>query len=262
MSPELSREYQIRLRTQKILTFVALSTVAGVGWYFLVATEAAMLDMRGDGFFIELMWMMMSPEDALRYLWATILMWVVMMIAMMVPAVMPMLVVFRKIDRGKSSEFDTVLFAIGYLFAWSAFSVLAAALQWQLHDKGWLGGELLSIRSTAAAGILILAGMYQLTPLKESCLEKCRSPMGFFLANWRAGPIGAFRMGWQHGLFCVGCCWSLMLIMFVGGAMSVLTMALLMLFILGERLLPPGPWVARLPGLGLIAWGITLALVG
>ncbi|HCU89895.1 MAG TPA: metal-binding protein, partial [Gammaproteobacteria bacterium] len=108
--------------------------------------------------------------------------------------------------------------------------------------------------------ILMLAGAYQLTPMKEACLSRCRSPIGFFLANWRAGRLGAIRMGLQHGLFCIGCCWMLMLLMFVGGAMSVVTMALLSMFILAERVLPSGPWVSWMPGIALIAWGAYLAI--
>jgi predicted metal-binding membrane protein len=254
-------ELTLRLRIQQLLTYAALIAVAAVSWYALIETESAMRVMRGDGIFVEFMWMMMSPSDAARYLGATIVMWVVMMIAMMVPAVLPMLVVFRKLDRGLSSAFDPVFFAFGYLSAWSLFSVLAAGLQWILHDAGWLGGDLLAMRPYAAAGVLILAGAYQLTPLKESCLEKCRSPMGFFLANWRKGRRGALTMGLHHGLFCIGCCWVLMLIMFAGGAMSVLTMALLSGFILAERLLPPGPWVTRIPGFALIGLGLYIATV-
>ncbi len=215
--------------------------------------------MRGDGFFAELMWMMMEPSAVVHYLAATTTMWVVMMIAMMVPAVMPMLMVFRQLDRGATSELDTVLFAGGYLSAWSLFSVAAASMQWTMHGAGFLQGDLLSIRPIAAAAVLIAAGAYQLTPIKEACLNKCRSPIGFFLANWRAGRWGAIRMGLHHGLFCIGCCWMLMLIMFVGGAMSVITMALLSGFILAERILPAGPWVARLPGVALIVCGAYIA---
>ena len=217
--------------------------------------------MRGDGLFIELMWTMMEPGEAMRYLGATTIMWVVMMVAMMVPAVMPMVIVFRQLDRGASTEFDTVLFAGGYLLAWCVFSVAAAVLQWLLHGAGMLHGDLLSVRPLLAASLLMIAGAYQLTPMKEACLDKCRSPVGFFLANWRAGRRGAIRMGLQHGLFCIGCCWMLMLIMFVGGAMSVITMALLSAFILAERVLPAGPWVARLPGIALIVWGGYIAIV-
>jgi predicted metal-binding membrane protein len=254
-----ANELSVRLKVQRVLTFLALTAIAAVGWYFLVRTESAMRVMRGDGFFMELMWKMMSPGEAMPYLGATALMWVVMMIAMMVPAVMPMLVVFRKLDRGASGDFDTFLFANGYLLAWSTFSIVAAVLQWFLHGAGWLHGDLLAVRPLAAGAILVAAGVYQLTPMKSACLDKCRSPMGFFLGNWRAGRWGAIRMGFKHGIFCVGCCWMLMLIMFVGGAMSVVTMALLTGFILAERVLPAGPWVARLPGAGLIVWGGYLA---
>ena len=132
-------------------------------------------------------------------------------------------------------------------------------MQWTMHGAGFLQGDLLSIRPIAAAAVLIAAGAYQLTPIKEACLNKCRSPIGFFLANWRAGRWGAIRMGLHHGLFCIGCCWMLMLIMFVGGAMSVITMALLSGFILAERILPAGPWVARLPGVALIVCGAYIA---
>jgi predicted metal-binding membrane protein len=252
----------VRLKTQQVLTVFALAAIAAASWYFLIRTEAAMRVMRGDGFFMDLMWMMMKPGEAAAYLGATVSMWMVMMIAMMVPAVMPMLAVFRKLDRGARTELDTFLFANGYLLAWCVFSVGAAILQWTLHGAGWLRGDLLSVRPLVAAAVLVAAGFYQLTPMKEACLQKCRSPLGFFLANWRDGRWGALRMGFGHGLFCIGCCWMLMLIMFVGGAMSVITMALLSAFILAERVLPAGPWVARLPGVGLIGWGSYLAYVG
>jgi predicted metal-binding membrane protein len=246
---------------QFALSLFALAVIAAAGWVFLVKSESAMLIMRGDGPFLELMWAMMRPDAAVSYLAATTVMWVVMMIAMMVPAVIPMLIVFRKLDRGAHGAFDPFLFALGYLSAWSGFSVVAALAQWLLHSAGWLGGDLLSVRPLAAAAILVFAGFYQLSPVKDTCLDKCRCPMGFFLANWRDGPRGAVMMGLHHGLFCVGCCWMLMLIMFVGGAMSVMTMALLTTVILAERILPAGPWVARIPGIGLIAWGLALALL-
>jgi len=251
----VSSEPSVRVKTQQALSVIALTALAACSWYFLVETENAMRVMSGDGLFMDIMWMMMEPSDSVRYLSVTTTMWVVMMIAMMVPVVMPMVVVFRQLDRGASTEFDAVLFAIGYLLAWFGFSVAAAVLQWLLHGAGSLHGDLLSLRPLVAAGLLMVAGAYQLTPLKEVCLEKCRSPIGFFLANWRAGRVGAVRMGLHHGLFCIGCCWMLMLIMFVGGAMSVITMALLSAFILAERVLPAGPWVARLPGVALIVWG-------
>ena len=248
------------LHTAQWLSFAALIVVAAAGWLFLVKTEVAMRVMRGDGFFMELMWYMMDPHQIKSYLAATVVMWVVMMVAMMVPAVMPMMAVFAKLDRGKDSAYDPLLFACGYLLAWSAFALVAAVLQWFAHRNGALQGTLLATHAFIAAALLIAAGFYQLTPWKTACLEKCRSPLGFFLANWRAGRVGALQMGWQHGYVCIACCWMLMLLMFVGGAMSVFTMLLLCVFILAERTLPAGPWTARLPGVGMIVWGIYLAL--
>ncbi len=204
---------------------------------------------------MDLMWVMMKPGDATPYFIATSIMWSVMMIAMMVPAVMPMLIVYRKLDRKGVSEFATLCFGIGYLSVWIVFSILAAALQWLLHQRGLLSGDLLVIGKPYAAGILVAAGLYQLTPMKDVCLERCRSPIGYFLRYFKPGALGGFRMGWSHGLFCIGCCWALMAIMFVGGAMSVITMAVLSVFILAERLLPPGPWVARIPGIALMIAG-------
>lgn len=251
-------ELAVRLRTSQFLNYFALVAVAAAGWYFLVETEYAMRVMQGEGFFMELMWMMMRPNDVGPYLFATFAMWAVMMVAMMVPAVLPMLVVYRKMERGSKSEWPVFIFACGYLVCWVLFSVLAALLQWWMHGLGLLGGELLVITKPYAVAILIATGLYQLTPFKNACLERCRSPMGYFLQNFKPGSLGAFQMGFSHGLFCVGCCWMLMALMFVGGAMSVLTMAVLSVFIVLERILPVGPWVSRIPGFILIALGIVL----
>ena len=118
-----------------------------------------------------------------------------------------------------------------------------------------LQGHSLSTGAMLAGAILIGAGIYQLSPLKEACLNSCRSPLGFVLTNWRDGRLGALRMGSQHGLYCIGCCWVLMLLMFAGGTVSVPTMAALSIFILSERLLPTSVWVSKVPGVLLVAWG-------
>ncbi len=251
------------LRSVPLLTgYAALVLIAVLGWWFLAAGEAAMVSMSGDGPIMDLMWRMMRPSSVAPYLLASALMWVVMMIAMMVPAVLPMAAMYRRMDRGNNADLDTLVFACGYLAAWSGFALLAAGLQWWLHERDLLHGMLLKSGPQLAAAILLTAGLYQLTPLKDACLARCRGPMSFFLANWRAGRLGAFRMGLDHGLYCIGCCWALMLLMFVGGAMSVLTMAALSVFILAERLLPPGPWVSKLPGLAMLAWGGWVLLAG
>lgn len=242
------------------LTFSALLAIGAIAWVFLVRSEAAMRSMAGDGPFIELMRVMMQPSEPRRYFLAAALMWVVMMVGMMTPAVVPMAMVLRGMNRTTHPERDTLLFAGGYLLGWSLFGVAAALLQLWLHGRGLLGGHLLAATPQWAGLFLLAAGVYQLTPWKEACLRHCRSPIGFFLEHWSPGARGAVAMGLHHGLYCVGCCWVLMLLMFVGGAMSVPTMAVLCGFILAERLLPPGPWVSRIPGATLIVWGAVLVV--
>lgn len=246
-------------RLHRTLTFAALFAIAAIAWVGLVRGEAAMTSMAADGPLGALMRLMMRPSDSLPYFLGAALMWVIMMIGMMTPAVVPMAVVLRSVDRGPHCERVTLLFAGGYLVAWSLFAVLAALLQLSLHARGLLEGHLLAVSAQGAGLLLLVAGIYQLTPWKAACLRHCRSPIGFFLEHWSPGAWGAVRMGLRHGFYCVGCCWMLMLLMFVGGAMSVLTMAALCGFILAERLLPPGPWVSRIPGATMIAWGATLA---
>ena len=243
------------------LALAALLTLAALAWAWLYAAERTMASMRGDGLLLGLMRAMMAPGDSAAYLLASATMWLVMMIAMMTPAALPMLLVFRGLERGPAGHLDPLLFAGGYLASWSAFALLATVAQWYLHAHGYLYGASLAASQQVAGGILIAAGIWQLTPFKAACLARCRGPMGFFLAHWRAGRWGAFAMGLHHGAYCIGCCWMLMVLMFAGGAMSVATMAAVTIFVLAERLLPGGRWVTWLPGLGLIVFGTVLSVV-
>ncbi len=204
---------------------------------------------------------MMRPDAALPYIVAASVMWIVMMVAMMAPAALLMVAIFRRMRRSDRPDRDSSLFASGYLIGWSAFGVVAAVLQWWLHHNGWISGMALASSGTMTAALLIAAGAYQLTPLKEACLARCQTPMAFFLENWREGALGALQMGLRHSAFCVGCCWVLMLLMFAGGAMSLLTMAALCGFVLVERLAPAGPWLPRVPGIALLVWGVALLFV-
>lgn len=247
---------------RQLAGYFALAVVAAAAWAFLVVSEEAMVTMQGDGLVARLMVLMMRPAAPGPYLGAAVVMWIVMMIAMMTPAVLPMAVVHRRLYRERHANLATFLFASGYLAGWAVFSIAAALLQWWMHRSGWLHGMMLVAGAPLGGGLLIAAGLYQLTPFKEACLSHCRSPLGYFLEHWRAGLGGSFAMGLAHGLFCIGCCWVLMVLMFVGGAMSVLTMMVLAVFILAERLLPSGPWVARLPGLAMIAGGAWWGLAG
>lgn len=236
----------------RLITVTALVVMAIVCWFLLVRSGAVMATMTGEGVLMDLAWAMMRPAATTPYLIATALMWVVMMSAMMTPAVLPVVLVFARLDRGRM---DGALFATGYLLVWGIFGLAATLLQWALHRAALLHTHVLSAGPVLTGAILLGAGLYQLTPLKTACLAHCQAPLGFLLGHWREGPRGAFLMGVHHGSYCTGCCWALMLLMFVGGVMSVAAMAVLSLFILGERLLPPGPWIAKLPGLALMGWG-------
>jgi predicted metal-binding membrane protein len=167
--------------------------------------------------------------------------------------------VFLRLDRGggaRTGSGDGVVFAGGYLAVWSLFALVATVLQWTLHRAALLHTHALAASPLLAGGMLVGAGLYQLTPFKTACLRHCQAPLGFLLSHWRDGAAGAFSMGMRHGTYCVGCCWALMLLMFAFGVMSVAAMAVLCVVVLGERLLPPGPWTAKLPGAALIVWGM------
>ena len=245
-------------RLSWLLALAALFGVAAVCWGFLYLSASAMSRMAGTPALLSLARVMMSPGDVGPYLAASALMWVAMMVAMMTPAVVPMMAVFRGLVREGNATLAACAFAGGYFACWSVFGLVAAVLQWWLHDRGVLHGMGLATAPRMGGMLLVAAGLYQLTPLKSACLSHCRGPLGFFLEHWRAGLAGAFRMGARHGVYCLGCCWVLMLLMFAGGAMSVPTMAALSAFILAERLLPAGPWVARAPGVLLVLLGLGL----
>ncbi len=248
--------------TARLIIAAALAVVGSLCWWMLGRSAAVMASMQGDGILLALASAMMEPSATAPYLAASALMWIVMMGAMMTPAALPITLVFVRLDRerhGRALPLEGVLFAAGYLTAWALFALVATALQWALHRAALLHTDALAIGRPLAGAILIVAGLYQLTPLKEACLAHCRTPMGFLLSHWRDGPGGAFRMGLRHGGSCLGCCWALMLLMFVAGVMSVTAMAVLSVFVLAERLLP-GRWAAQVPGAALLGWGVwTLA---
>ncbi len=243
--------------TARLLALGGLLCVTVIAWISLWRGAAMMSSMTGTGPRFAWMMAMMRPEHAVPYALATALMWVVMMIAMMTPAVLPLVLTFWKLKRGSPAQSvqHGVLFGASYLLVWCAFGLLLALLQWGLHRGAMLHTQLLAISPLFAAWLLIAAGIYQLTPLKATCLAHCQTPLVFLLAHWRDGAGGAMQMGITHGSYCLGCCWALMLLMFVGGVMSVGYMALISVFILLERILPVGRWSSWVPGLLLLGWG-------
>jgi predicted metal-binding membrane protein len=200
----------------------------------------------------------------------TTAMWMVMMVVMMLPAVLPWFTGFAALSRDRESgslrASWVALFGLGYFAAWSAFSVVGASLQIGLRSGGLLavsafGASPASAATLAAplAGmVLVGAGLYQVTPSKTACLEHCRTPMSFFLSRWRNGPVGAFHMGASHGAYCVGCCWALMLTGFALGVMNLAWMAVLTVVIAVETLAPWGDRIGRVAGAALVVWGLVL----
>jgi predicted metal-binding membrane protein len=192
-------------------------------------------------------------------------MWWIMMIAMMLPSAAPMILLHAKIARSSSAganmsaaPWSTVSFTFGYLLCWAAFSMVAVALQRAFESLGILSPMMLnSTNALFAGGILVLAGLYQMTPLKKACLEHCRSPIAFLSQNWRDGSGGALVMGLQHGVYCLGCCWGLMAILFFGGIMNLYWIIGLAVIVFLEKLLPAGPRLGQVTGALLLAWGAT-----
>jgi predicted metal-binding membrane protein len=191
--------------------------------------------------------------------------WVTMMAAMMLPSVAPMVLVFSRVNRerarrGSLGAAPTWIFVLGYLIAWTAYGLLAyglyrAAKDVAPHFLGWnRGGRYL------AGGALVFAGLYELTPLKEVCLRHCRGPLGFVLGHWRDGQTGALGMGVHHGLYCVGCCWGLMLALFALGVMSLTWMAVIAVTIFTQKVLPAGNRLAPFFALAFVALGVWVAV--
>lgn len=191
-------------------------------------------------------------------------MWWIMMVAMMLPSAAPMILIYARAaaNRQAGSQPATGSFAAGYLIAWGGFSLIAALLQRLLESAALLNPVIMGSQSRwLSAGILIAAGIYQFGPLKDVCLRHCRSPAQFLSIHYRARPIGALRLGLLHGTFCIGCCWLLMALLFVGGVMNLAWIALLSLIVAAEKLLPFGRYVSIGASLAFITWG-TVILFG
>jgi predicted metal-binding membrane protein len=190
------------------------------------------------------------------------LMWAVMMVGMMVPSAAPTTLLYGAVARKAAAQgsplASTAVFVGGYLTMWVLFSAVATAAQWGLERAALLSSAMAPASPALGAALLIAAGVYQLTPLKSACLRHCRSPAHFLSAHWRDGTAGAFRMGFEHGAFCLGCCWVLMGLLFVGGVMNLLWVAAIALFVLAEKLVPHGAGGGRLAGVAMIVAGAAI----
>ena len=192
----------------------------------------------------------------------TFVMWSIMMVGMMLPSALPAITLYGAMTRKKQatdSVFPSVwAFTGGYLAVWTVFSAAATILQTGLNSVGLLTSMLVSNSYWLSGSLLIIAGIYQWLPIKDVCLQKCRAPLQYFLFHWRPGNAGAFRMGLEHGAFCVGCCWAIMLLLFAAGVMNLMWVAIIAGFTLVEKLLPGGVLVGRITGIVLATLGLGL----
>lgn len=200
------------------------------------------------------------PQMALSQAGVSTVMWAVMMIGMMLPSAIPMILLFAAVQRRNSTHprLAVVIFLSGYLLVWGGFSILAAALQTLLAHALLLSPSLALTSHWGTGLFLLTAGLYELSPLKGRCLDQCRGPVSFIARHWRPGRSGAFRMGVLHGVYCLGCCWALMLLLFVGGVMSLVWVAVLAGAVLLQKVAPGRPILTRIGGAGLSLAGIVV----
>lgn len=245
-------------RNQGVLISSLLLVIAA-SWAYMLAGAGMSQDM-GE------MLMPVTPSSwSPGHAGAIFIMWSVMMAAMMLPSATPMFLFYatitqRRRSRGESGGSPAV-FVLGYIAIWVTFSLAATTLQFVLESASLLSGMMAATSVYIAGAVMIGAGIYQWTTLKQTCLQHCRSPLEFVLSRWREGTRGAFFMGLQHGAYCLGCCWMLMLLLFVGGVMNLAWIAGLTLVVLVEKLAPYGHMSRRITGALLLAWGLLILLV-
>jgi predicted metal-binding membrane protein len=232
---------------------LALIGLAAVSWLYIYLQMSPMDEMAMPVAF--------SPWTAADFA-LNVAIWWVMMPGMMLPSAAPMILTFATVNRRKRTRgqpfVPTAVFTTGYLTAWGLFGIAATLADWGLEQTALMSPMTQRLSPALGAAVVIVAGVYQLTPFKYVCLTHCRSPLAFVLHHWRDGQAGALRMGFDHGLYCLGCCWFLMALLFAAGTMSLLWMAAITAFVLVEKLFPAGQRIARVSGLAMIAFGLYL----
>jgi predicted metal-binding membrane protein len=245
-------------RRDLIVVVSALSGATVLAWIYLIRAAASMADPG------------MSMEVVRIRAWETgdfvlvFLMWAIMMVGMMVPSTAPTTMVYaavaRKAERQGAAVAPVMFFVSGYIAVWTLFSVFATTAQWALDQAALLSPMMVATSPLVGAGLLVAAGVYQITPLKLACLKHCQSPVHFISGHWRSGTGGAFRMGLDHGIFCVGCCWVLMGLLFLGGVMNLLWIAAIAIFVFAEKMVPirHAQSASRVTGAAMILVGAAL----
>lgn len=259
------------LKHEQIVVGVALLTIALLAWIYVLALAAGMNAASVGMVGMDMQAMpgmdMMEPQfrawtpGLFVFMFA---MWTVMMVGMMVPSAAPMILIYTQVARQATTLGKTFVsagwFTAGYLLAWIVFSFVATSAQWALEQAALLSPAMVSASKVFGGIVLINAGIYQFTPIKDACLARCRAPLSFVQQHggFKGDAYGATRLGILHGFYCVGCCWVLMALLFIGGVMNILWIAGLMVFILLEKVLPGGRYLTRLAGIAMVAAGIGL----
>jgi len=263
---------ELVLRRDRIVVAVALATIAALAWGYLLwlAADMDMGGMRMSGFRMipgaaGLMTPAIAPWRWFEFV-LVFVMWFVMMIGMMTPSAAPMILIYARVGRQALTHgapfAATGWFVAGYLFVWAGFSLTASAVQWALERATLLDEAMRGTSRVMGGVVLIAAGIYQWTTLKDRCLRGCQAPLTFIQqqGGFRRDPPGALLLGAKHGAYCLGCCWMLMALLFVGGVMNLLWIAAIAIFVLAEKAMPPGWQISRISGLGLVASGGWLLL--
>ena len=264
--PKASRSsVEAIFRRDRWVTISGIILLTVLSWAYLFGLAAGMDDMAMEGDLMSSVSGLMGPQLStwsVRDFFFMFLMWSVMMVAMMLPSASPLILLHVRVNQQQEDGGDgflgTVAFAIGYLLVWTSFSAVATLLQWGLEKLAVLSPMMASTSSLLGAGLLLAAGIYQLTPFKNACLRHCRSPVHSLMQHWRRGTSGAFMMGFHHGVYCIGCCWLLMALLFVFGVMNLVWIAVLSVFVLLEKVVPRGELVARVAGVGFIVAGVSV----
>ena len=251
------------LKRDRLIVLAGLVGVAGLAWLYLVVMATGMHMSMPTGEHVAMP--QIRPWSTVDFV-LMFLMWAIMMVGMMVPSAAPMVLLYARVcrtQREKGRPFaPTGAFVAGYVAVWGAFSLVATVLQWALEQAALLSPMMVGTSPILGVGLLIAAGIYQLSPLKHVCLRHCRGPLDFIMRHWRKGTGGALVMGIEHGAYCVGCCWFLMGLLFVGGVMNLLWVAAIAVFVLIEKVAPHGELAARVGGAALAGAGLVLLLAG
>lgn len=234
-----------------VLAGLALVVIAGLLTTLLVGDRLMVAAMAGG-------------SGTLTYLVLLFIMWWTMMMAMMLPSAAPAILTFaainRKLEDSTGAAARLTAFVSGYLLIWTGFALAIVMLQFLLEPKIELSMMMAVVSAAIGGGLLVAAGVYQMSPLKSTCLRKCQTPLLYFTHHWKKGSVGAFNMGLSHGLYCVGCCWVLMGLLFYGGVMELRWIVGLALYVALEKLSPAGSQISRFTGMVLIGWGIWILI--